>query len=312
MCILGRGNIKATEVADAMFDAVIDELSQNTSNTLNTVRIVVFQTPMLNDFYTSMQQREASATKSASWFISKIKGKNPTGNNVLQGHRTHPCLSSVAWFSSSADKPQKEGGSIKSVAVEPVRFHICGKSQAAVDSAKKKIDDLISKECSTNTITKKAIRSFSQADYQRLTDIQTTLNVRIMDGNKKGTPSLTIEGLGNDVLKATNEILEILGKVREEEDLKVKMKLAGRVAAWQYLQGNGFQNFDSITNYELEEALVNNVSSVDITVQGQLYTVQMPSGPATDGQGNSLQIRRADKGILHVFVRHEAIPDQVD
>lgn len=230
----------------------------------------------------------------------------------LQGHRTHPYLSSVALFSSSADKPQKEGGFIKSVEVEPVCFHICGKSQAAVDSAKKKINDLISKERSTNSITNKAIRSLSQADHQCLTDIQTTLNVKIMDESQKGTPSLTIEGLGYDVLKATNEILEMLVKVREREDLKVKMKLAGRVAAWQYQQGNGFQNFDSTANYELEEALLNNVSSVDITIQGQLYTVQMPSGPATDKQGNSLQIRRNDKGILHLFVCHEAIPDQVD
>lgn len=225
---------------------------------------------------------------------------------------TRPCLSSVAFFSSSSDKPQKEGGFIKSVEVEPVCFHICGKSQAAVDSAKKKINDLISKERSTKTITNKAIHSFSQADHQRLTDIQTTLNVRIMDGSQKDTPSLIIEGLGNDVLKAFSEILEMLGKAREQEDLKVKMKLAGRVAAWQYLQGNGFQNFDSVTNCGLEEAFVNNVSSVDITVHGQLYTVQMPSGPATDRQGNSLQIRRTDKGILHVFVCHEAIPHQVD
>lgn len=186
--------------------------------------------------------------------------------------------------------------------VEPVRFHICGKSQAAVDSAKKKINDLISKERSTNTITKKAISSLSPADHQRLTDIQTTLNVRITDENQKGTLSLTIEGLGNDVLKASNEIQEMLGKVKEREDLEVKMKLAGRVAAWQYQEGNGFQNFDSAANYKLEEALVNNASSVEITVQGVLYTVQMPSGPATDRQGNSLQIRRADKGILHVFV----------
>lgn len=85
VCILGAGNIKATEVADAMFDAVIDVLSQNSSTTLNTVRIVIFQAPMLTDFYTSMQQREASVTKLVTWFgstLSKLKGKNYTGNNV--------------------------------------------------------------------------------------------------------------------------------------------------------------------------------------------------------------------------------------
>lgn len=186
--------------------------------------------------------------------------------------------------------------------MEPVCFHICGKSQAGVDSAKKKINDLISKEHVTNTITDNHISSLSQADSQRISDIQVTFSVKIMAESKQGTESLTIEGLGKDVLKATNEIQELLRKVRDEEDLKVKMELAGKVAAWQYLQGTGFQNFDSRTNYKLEEALVNNVPSVNVSIQGQCYTIQMPSGPATDTQGNSLQIRRADRGILCVCV----------
>lgn len=185
---------------------------------------------------------------------------------------------------------------------KPVRFHICGKSQAGVDSAKKKINDQISKERVTNTITDNFISSFSQADSQRITDIQVTLSVRIMQESKQGTESLTIEGLGKDVLKASNEIQELLRNLRDEEDLKMKEELAGKVAAWQYLQGTGFQNFDSRTNYKLEEALLNNVPRVEVNIQGQCYTVQMPSGPATDKQGNSLQIRRIDKGILCVCV----------
>lgn len=197
-------------------------------------------------------------------------------------------------------KPQKEDHIIKTVEVEPLCFHICGKSQAGVDSAKKMITDQITEARVTNTITDNHICSLSQADSQRITDIQVTLSVKIIAESKQGTVSLTIEGLGKDVLQATNEIQELLRKVREEEDLKVKVELAGKVAAWQYLQGTGFQNFDSMTNYKLEEALVNNLTSVDISIQGQSYTVQMPSGPATDTQGNSLQIRRTDKGILCV------------
>lgn len=186
--------------------------------------------------------------------------------------------------------------------VEPVCFHICGQSQADIDSAKKTINDLISKELTTNIITSKAIGSLSQADHQHLTDIQKNLSVNIKAESNQDTVSLTIEGLGKDVLEASNEIQELLRKVKEEEDLKVKMELAGRVAAWQYRQGPGFQNFDSRTNCVLEEALVNNLPSVKVTVLGQCYTIQMPSGPGTDEKGNSLHIRRADKGILQVCV----------
>ena len=65
-----------------MLDAVIDVLSQNSSSTLKTVRIVIFQSPMIKDFYSSMQQREASDPKDKSdksWgstMIKNIKGKS--------------------------------------------------------------------------------------------------------------------------------------------------------------------------------------------------------------------------------------------
>ena len=80
--ILGQGNVQARQVADAMLDAVIDVLSQNSSSTLKTVRIVIFQSPMIKDFYSSMQQREASDPKDKSdksWgstMIKNIKGKS--------------------------------------------------------------------------------------------------------------------------------------------------------------------------------------------------------------------------------------------
>lgn len=86
MCftILGQGNVQAKQVADAMLDAVIDVLSQNSSSTLKTIRIVIFQPSMLKEFYNSMHQREATGPKAVSWLGSigiKIKGKHYEENN---------------------------------------------------------------------------------------------------------------------------------------------------------------------------------------------------------------------------------------
>lgn len=181
--------------------------------------------------------------------------------------------------------------------VEPLCFHICGKSQAAIDSAKKRITDLISEKCTTVSIPDNTILSFSPADHQFINDIQETLSVKITAENNNHIASLKIEGLANDVFKASNEIQAVLKRVREEEYLQEKAVLVGKMAMWQYQDGTVFQNFDSISNYKLEEAYKSKVPSVDVTIQGQIYTVQMPGGPATDSQGNSLQIRRADKGI---------------
>lgn len=51
------------QVADAMLNAVIEVVNQNSSSSLQSVRIVIFQAPMLQDFYSSMQERQASSSK---------------------------------------------------------------------------------------------------------------------------------------------------------------------------------------------------------------------------------------------------------
>lgn len=94
LCVLshlGQGNIQAKQVADAMLEAVIEVLSQNSPTTLQTIRIVIFQAPMLKDFCSSMQERDATDPKATSWLQSmqsignKIKGILCEKNNLMLG-----------------------------------------------------------------------------------------------------------------------------------------------------------------------------------------------------------------------------------
>lgn len=199
-----------------------------------------------------------------------------------------------------SDEPQKEDFVSDSLKVDPTLFHICGESQAKVDSAKQKINDLISKEHTKHCISETTILSFSKSDSQRIADIQKAMSVSIRTEVKQGQLSFTIEGLSKDVLNASNEIHEMLKKARDEEDMRKKMEATSKAVVWQYLcAGFQFQDFDSKTNYELEQALEKNLPSAKVTIQGQQYTVQMPRGPATNSQGQSLEIKRIDllKGI---------------
>ena len=180
--------------------------------------------------------------------------------------------------------------------MEPACFHICGESQTKVDQAKKSINDLVSSEQSSYSFSDPAILSFSNADLQRIVDLQRTLGVSIRTDTKKTVPSITIEGLSADVLKASSEISEMVRRMKDEEQLNRKVDLAGTMVEWQYQQqGSQFQSFDPMTNYELEEALAKNLTRIKVTIQGQDYTVHMPNGPATDSQGRTLEIKRIDK-----------------
>lgn len=83
----GQGKVQAKQVADAMLDAVIEVVNQNSSSTLQSIRIIIFQSPMLKDFNSSMQERQVPSAKSTTWMQSisntwkGIKGEvNEKGN----------------------------------------------------------------------------------------------------------------------------------------------------------------------------------------------------------------------------------------
>lgn len=68
-----------------MLDAVIEVVNQNSSSTLQSIRIVIFQPPMLQDFYDSMQERQVTNSKPTTWFghvMHGIKGEVHEKGNV--------------------------------------------------------------------------------------------------------------------------------------------------------------------------------------------------------------------------------------
>ena len=197
-----------------------------------------------------------------------------------------------AFIKGDGTGKQQNGGDLAPVEVEPTLFHICGDTKANVDSAKKWITDRITIDQTSHVISDPAVLSFSDADLQHIADIQKRVNITI----DKVQATLTIEGFSKNVLKATSVITKMLKKMKDDEDLQKDVELVSTVADWQYQpQGSQFQSFDSMTNFQLEQAWQKNQPNVTVTVQGRNYTVALPKGPATDSQGNSLQIKRIDK-----------------
>ncbi|XP_068184872.1 poly(ADP-ribose) polymerase family member 14-related sequence 1 isoform X2 [Antennarius striatus] len=276
----GQGNIKPKQVADAMLDTLVDVLSHNTSSALKMVRIVIFQLPMLQDFCDSMKEREAPQP------IERVE------------HISGNLSSKINKYSTGSSKKLQKAKSfvVESVTVDPACFYICGESQAQIDSAKKMINEMISREQDRYSISDNAIRSFSDADRQHIVTMQKTMNVSVRTETKKAQTVITIEGLRKDVFKATNEIHEMVRKAKEKEKVKKKVELTSMLVDWQYNhQGLQFQSFDSVSNYHLEQGLKTGRPTVEVAIQGRNYTIHMPSGPAVDDKGCRVEIKRIAK-----------------
>ncbi|XP_028992073.1 poly(ADP-ribose) polymerase family member 14-related sequence 1 [Betta splendens] len=289
----GQGSVQAGQVADAMLDAAIEVLTQNTSSSLKTVRIVIFQPPMLNDFYNSMDQRVQT---------DKTDAKGKKGLLASFGSAF------MSLFTGGAAPPQDgEDFIIEALKVDPACFHICGDTQTNVDLVKTRINELISSEINATTISEKAILHFSDADYNKIADIQRNLGVSIRTKSKNGDASITIEGLSKDVLKASTQIHKMMWEAKNKEELQKKIEMTSSLVDWQYQpQGLQYEHFDETDNYHLEQAMNDKKKTVTVKIKGQNYTVTMSKNQATNSQGQTVQIKRVNK------LQAEDIPEHWD
>lgn len=72
---LGQAGQSPAKVADEMLDAIEEFARQKSVQHLQTIKIVIFQTNMLTDFYESMKKREDSASSTTESLLSKFKCK---------------------------------------------------------------------------------------------------------------------------------------------------------------------------------------------------------------------------------------------
>ncbi|XP_018429785.1 PREDICTED: poly [ADP-ribose] polymerase 15-like, partial [Nanorana parkeri] len=68
----GAGGLAASTVADAILDGLVEFIKSKSVGSLQTVKVVLFQQHMLNDFYMSMKKREGTALPEAKSFLTRL------------------------------------------------------------------------------------------------------------------------------------------------------------------------------------------------------------------------------------------------
>ncbi|KAI1899401.1 hypothetical protein AGOR_G00061400 [Albula goreensis] len=271
----GQGGVNPSQVADAMLDALADITQQNPTTSLKLVRVVIFQAPMLVNFCSSMQKTEGMVTQKKETFLTKFKS---------------------FWKGSEKEDKKKPKNFRQEVEVlDTAVIHLCGGSQADVEHTKRWIEEQFLQELAFQTVTDEAILDLSEEDHRKIQELQQKLqlSVKLEEGDLE--PSITVEGLSRDVLKAVGHIQNMIKKARDKATKTRDAELTRNLVEWQYQQGSQFLPFDSLINLQLEQALGTQQPDINITIQGMPYKVSLPDGPAVDSGGNKLQIKRINK-----------------
>ncbi|NXR48594.1 PAR14 polymerase, partial [Hippolais icterina] len=270
----GQAGQSSAKVADEMLDAVVEFARQKSVQHLQTIKIVIFQTNMLTDFYESMKKREDSDSSTKESWSSMFK----------------------SFFGGRKQSPEKKKFMILEKKVDLVTFQICGESQEKVDATESWIKDLILKEQFENTISDEAIESFDETQIAILEDLQRGKQVTIQLLNKLSPPQIKISGISRDVYSVSLEVQEMVQQIKSTEEEQSKAELLYNLVEWRRPGNNGsFVPFDKLTNMQLEHAKVAKKLHLNVTIKKRNYKVDLNTLKATDDQGRTISLQRVVK-----------------
>ncbi|NXT67631.1 PAR14 polymerase, partial [Chaetops frenatus] len=270
----GHAGQSPAKVADEMLDAIVEFARQKSVQHLQTIKIVIFQTNMLTDFYESMKKREDSDSSTMDSWLSMIK----------------------SFFGGKKQSSEKKNFMILEKKIDLVTFQICGESQEKVDATESWIKDLILKEQFENIISDEAIESFDETQIAILEDLQRGKQVSIQLLNNLSPPQIKISGISRDVCSVSLEVQEMIQQIRSTEEEQYKAELLYYRVEWRYPGSNdSFVAFDKLTNMQLEHAKVAKKPHLNVRIKKKNYRVDLNTLKATDDHGKMINLQRVTK-----------------
>ncbi|CAN0224148.1 unnamed protein product [Bubo scandiacus] len=270
----GRAGQSPAKVADDMLDAIVEFASKRSVQHLKKIKIIIFQTNMLRDFYESMKKREDSCSATTDSWMSLLK----------------------SFFWRKPQRTEKKKPVVLEKKVDLATFQICGESQKNVDATEAWIKNLILKEQFENSISDELIENFDERQIGTLADLQRRKHVTIQLDNKLSPPCIKISGITRDVYFVSVEVQKMIQKIKDTEEERSKAELVYNLVEWRYPRGNdSFVAFDKLTNMQLEDAKMAKKTYLTVKINKKNYSVNLNTLQANDEQGKTITIQRVPK-----------------
>ncbi|KAK0688856.1 PAR14 ribosyltransferase, partial [Pygoscelis papua] len=270
----GQAGQSPAKVADNMLDAIVEFASKRSVQHLKKIKIIIFQTNMLRDFYESMKKREDSDSSITGSWMSRFKS--------FLGVKKQPT--------------EKKKPMVLEKKVHLATFQICGENQKNVDATESWIKNLILKEQFEDSISDELIENFDKRQIDTLADLQRRNRVTIKLENECSPPCIKISGISRDVCSVYVEIQKMIQKIKDTEEERSKAELVYNLVEWRYPGSNdSFVAFDKLTNMQLEDAKRAKKTHLTVKINKKNYSVDLNTLQANDGQGKTINVQRVPK-----------------
>ncbi|XP_012874869.1 PREDICTED: poly [ADP-ribose] polymerase 14-like [Dipodomys ordii] len=267
----GNANQHPDKVAEAIMDAVEAFIQKGLVQSMKKVKVAVIMPQILNVFYANMKKREGSQASPQPSLMSRI----------------------VSFLGFSRPAPKTQHPLVLEKKTEVTTFRVCGKDASSVDNTISWMKKLIEEEQCLHTSEDECIKDFGVKEVQKLNGLQRNLNINISLDQTR--PLIKILGLSRDVMKARDEIEEMIKSFRLAKEKESHAESISEFIQWQYEDNSTFHNFDKITNLQLEHARIAKDKNIVVKISNQNYTVNLSTGTCTGPNGQSLMVQRLTK-----------------
>ncbi|NXI45364.1 PAR14 polymerase, partial [Galbula dea] len=256
-------------VVDNMIDAVTDFAKSNSSPSLKTIKVVIFQPHLLSVFHKGMQKRESPPKTVARLLLSKL----------------------TSLWSSDKRSLKTKTRTVLEKKIDLAVVQICGENKQKVEEAENWLKNTILKEQLQREIKDDSIIHFGEAEHEELHNLQKKYNIALY----LASTFIQISGVEKNVWIVYSAIQEMIHRVKAAKEEEIKAKLLQNSVEWKYSENDSYVPFDSLTNMQLENAFMGKQKEIPVIINGKKYMVNFESRCILDDQGKSADVMRVDK-----------------
>ncbi|XP_042748413.1 protein mono-ADP-ribosyltransferase PARP14-like, partial [Lagopus leucura] len=192
-------------VADEMMDAITDFARSNSTPSVKTIKIVIFQSRLLNVFHTSMKKRENPGKTKSKSFLSRMAS----------------FVSLVVAFLIPEKHPPKEKRkAVLENKVDRAVVQICGENEKQVEEAETLLKSTILKEQFQREIKDDSILDFDEAENEELRDLQKRLNIALFLGDNFNQESTALPEKWDDMQNQQLKIVKLKPDTKDYNEVK--------------------------------------------------------------------------------------------
>ncbi|XP_066276881.1 protein mono-ADP-ribosyltransferase PARP14-like isoform X2 [Branchiostoma lanceolatum] len=149
------------------------------------------------------------------------------------------------------------------VSVDGIVLKIFAGKKAQLDTAVRKIEDIMSRECKDHVITDPSVGKLSLLEQATIKELEKQHMVAITINSSDS--SIRVQGNGGDVSDVVTDIYKVLNEITVKEYKSQQAELMSREVQWCYLEQDTYQPYSPDLNAVLEQAKRHGRSYVDFT-----------------------------------------------